>query len=114
MVANNQSLYTYLQAAGFILIFKPTVQYFVDGRQIVKGNVDAELVIHAAAIEYPNYDKAIIVTGDGDFACLMDFLETKGKLLHILTPNHKYSKLLQPFSHRIVNIGSLKKSLKKH
>lgn len=114
MVANNQALYTSLQAAGFILVFKPTVQYFVNGKKTVKGNVDAELVLHAAAIEYLNYDKAIIVTGDGDFACLMDFLEVKGKLLHVLTPNHKYSKLLQPFAHRIVHISSLKNSLKKH
>ena len=114
MVANNQSLYTSLQAAGFILVFKPTVQYFANGKQTVKGNVDAELVLHAAAIEYSNYDKAIIITGDGDFACLMDFLETRDKLLHVLTPNHRYSKLLQPFAHRIVHISSLKKSLNKH
>jgi len=114
MVANNQALYTSLQAAGFILVFKPTVQYFVNGKRTVKGNVDAELVLYAAAIEYRNYDQAIIVTGDGDFACLMDFLETKGKLLHVLTPNHKYSKLLQPFAHRIVHVSSLKNSLKKH
>src|SRR5438045_3316091 len=70
MVANNQKLYTTLQSAGFILIFKPTVRYFVDGKETYKGNVDAELVLHASAIEYAHYDKAIIVSGDGDFACL--------------------------------------------
>lgn len=114
MIANNQRLYTELQTAGFILVFKPTVQYFENGKKTVKGNVDTEPVLHAAAIEYLNYDKAIIVTGDGDFACLMDFSEAKGKLLHILTPNHKYSKLPGPFAHRIVRVGALKKSLKKH
>jgi hypothetical protein len=44
LVNNNQKLYTYLQAAGFILIFKPTVRYFEDGKETVKGNVDAESV----------------------------------------------------------------------
>ena len=55
LVENNQKLYTSLQKAGFILVFKPTVQYFEDGVETVKGNVDAELVLHAAAIQYPNY-----------------------------------------------------------
>ena len=32
----------------------------------VKGNVDAELVLHTM-IEYKHFDKAIIVSGDGDF-----------------------------------------------
>jgi uncharacterized LabA/DUF88 family protein len=111
LVSNNQKLYTELQKAGFILVFKPTVQYFKDGKQTVKGNVDAELVLHAAAIQYANYDKAIIVTGDGDFACLMEFLEENGKLLHVLTPNHKYSKLLQPFAQYIIHMSQLKQSV---
>jgi uncharacterized LabA/DUF88 family protein len=108
LVSNNQKLYTELQAAGFILVFKPTVQYFENGKQTVKGNVDAELVLHAAAVEYPNYDKAIIVSGDGDFACLTAFLEEKDKLLHIFTPNHRYSKLLKPFAKYIVHMSALK------
>lgn len=111
MVGDNQKLYTMLQKAGFILVFKPTVQYFQDGKQTVKGNVDAELVLHAAAIQYPNYDKAIIITGDGDFACLMEYLEGKGKLMHILTPNNKYSKLLQPYAKYIVQVSRLRKSI---
>ncbi len=111
LVSGNQKLYTHLQKAGFILIFKPTVQYFENGIQAVKGNVDAELVLHAAAIQYANYDKAIIVSGDGDFACLMQFLKENNKLLHIFTPNRKYSKLLKPFSSYIVEIAQLKNSL---
>ena len=111
MVANNQRLYTELQHAGFILVFKPTIRYIKDGKETVKGKVDAELVLYAAAIEYPNYDKAVIVTGDGDFACLMEFLEDKGKLLRILTPNAKYSQLLKPFASYIVRVDQLKQSL---
>jgi uncharacterized LabA/DUF88 family protein len=111
LVANNQKLYTQLQQDGFILIFKPTVRYFVNGKETVKGNVDAELVLHATAIQYQNYDKAIIVSGDGDFACLVEFLADHDKLLHVLTPNHKYSKLLKSFAKYIVRIDLLKKSL---
>ena len=111
LVSNNQKLYTQLQAAGFILVFKPTVRYFENGKETVKGNVDAELVLHAAAIEYPNYDKAVIITGDGDFACLVEFLEDKDKLLRVLTPNSKYSKLLRPYSGYIVELSKLRNSL---
>ena len=40
----NESLYRSLQSAGYVLVFKPTLEH-VDGQ--VKGNVDAELVLQA-------------------------------------------------------------------
>ena len=67
-VDGNSPLYTYLQTVGYILIFKPTLE-LPDGK--VKGNVDAELVLHTM-IEYPNYTKAMIVSGDGDFTVLLN------------------------------------------
>jgi hypothetical protein len=45
-VPGNEALYTYLQKAGYIVIFKPTLEIKKDGDVIVKGNVDAELVLH--------------------------------------------------------------------
>jgi uncharacterized LabA/DUF88 family protein len=104
VIAGNQKLYTALQKAGFILVMKPTVEYIEDGKTTVKGNVDAELVLHTM-IEFPNYDKAIIVSGDGDFHCLAEYLEGQGKLLRIFTPNQKFSKLLKRFSYCIVIIS---------
>ena len=93
-VPTNQNLYTALQEQGFILIFKPTL-VFKDGR--VKGNVDAELVLHAM-IEFPNYTKAVIVSGDGDFHCLIKHLKTKRKLKKLIIPNRsKFSSLLREF-----------------
>ena len=59
-----------------------------------KGNIDAELVLHSAAIEYPNYDKAVIVSGDGDFRCLHEYLIKKWKLLKIIIPNSKSASTL--------------------
>ncbi|MDR3125473.1 MAG: NYN domain-containing protein [Candidatus Nomurabacteria bacterium] len=104
IVPGNQKLYTSLQRAGFILVFKPTVAFIENDKTVVKGNVDAELVLHTM-IEFPNYDKAIIVSGDGDFHCLAEYLEEKGKLLRIFTPNRKFSKLLKRFSYCIVIIS---------
>ncbi|MFQ5662003.1 MAG: NYN domain-containing protein, partial [Candidatus Paceibacteria bacterium] len=73
-------------------IFRPTLEY-ENGK--TKGNVDAELVLHTM-IEYSNYEKAIIVTGDGDFHCLVKYLLEKKKLKNILIPNRlKFSALLK-------------------
>ena len=77
----------------------------------IKGNVDAEIVLHTM-IQYKNYDKAIIVSGDGDFHCLVEYLEKKGKLLKIITPNKRYSSLLKKFTKYIVVISALKDKLK--
>jgi uncharacterized LabA/DUF88 family protein len=90
----NQNLYTTLQQQDYILIFKPTL-VLSDGR--VKGNVDAELVLHAM-IEYPNYEKAVIVSGDGDFHCLIKYLRDREKLEKLIIPNRqKFSSLLREF-----------------
>lgn len=91
-VQGNTSLYTELQDSGFICIFKPTLVY-KDGT--TKGNCDAELVLHTM-IEYPNYERAIIVSGDGDFYCLAKHLIEKKKLERLLIPDkHKFSALLR-------------------
>lgn len=102
----NESLYADLQKWGYIVIFKPTLE--VKGR--IKGNCDAELVLHCM-IEKSNYNKAIIVSGDGDFHCLVEYLEQKKKLLKLITPNHKYSSLLRKFAQYIVPIHLFKKKI---
>ena len=90
-IKGNSDLYKFLQNAGFICIFKPTLEY-KDGS--TKGNVDADLVLHTM-IEYQNYDKAVIVTGDGDFYCLVKYLIDKNKLKALIIPNQlKFSALL--------------------
>ena len=110
-VAGNEALYTFLQSVGYIVIFKPTLEYKKDGVFRTKGNVDAELVLHAM-IQYPNYDKAIIVSGDGDFHCLIEYLERQGKLAHVFIPNpKKYSALLRKFRRYFVYIDRLQQKL---
>lgn len=80
-----QQLYGFLQSAGFVIIFKPILEL---KNSIVKGNCDAELVLQAM-IDYKNYDKALVVTGDGDFYCLIKYLQENKKLLAVLAPTHK-------------------------
>jgi len=105
----NQQLYKYLQDSEYIIVFKPAL-IRKDG--CIKGNVDAELVLRAM-IEYNNYAKALIITGDGDFYCLVDYLNKKDKLLKLFVPNvKKYSKLLKPFApNKLDFMNNLRKKL---
>jgi len=106
----NETLYKNLKSYGYILVFKPTVK---DNQGKPKGNVDAELVLHASAIEYNNYDKAVVVSGDGDFYCLHNYLKDKDKLLKIIIPNEKSeSSLLKEFQKYKVFLSFEKNRLK--
>jgi len=107
-VPTNQSLYTSLQQKGYILIFKPTL-YLPNGK--VKGNTDAELVLHSM-LEYANYDKAIIVTGDGDYYCLIKHLKKENKLKKLIIPNrYQYSSLLREFAPDMAFVTDLRRKL---
>jgi uncharacterized LabA/DUF88 family protein len=107
----NESLYEYLHEIGYSVVLKPTTTY-VDGKgeTIVKGNVDTDLVLYAAK-EMPNYDKAVLVTGDGDFLSLCEYLDQSGKLGTILIPNkYKFSQLLNEYVNKLdfVSVNSKK------
>jgi uncharacterized LabA/DUF88 family protein len=102
-------LYNSLQKSGYILVFKPTLKK-PDGT--IKGNCDAELVLQSM-IDYKKYDKAVIVSGDGDFACLVKYLNEQNKLKCLIVPNRlKYSALLKkPAEKRLASLDVLKKKL---
>ena len=104
---DNARLYAKLQSYGYILVFKPVVFYTEDGKRTMKGNVDAELVLHSSAIEYDNYDKAVLVTSDGDFACLIQYLDENGKLAKIVTPSNFYSSLFHPYTKYILPLSKI-------
>jgi uncharacterized LabA/DUF88 family protein len=105
-VQTNVDLYRALQDAGYICIWKPTLEY-KDGT--IKGNCDAELVLHTM-IQFDNFEKAVIISGDGDFYCLIDYLIDQYKLDVLLIPNvKKYSALLKvkkfaPYKDFITNL----------
>lgn len=115
-IPENQNLYRALQDGGYILIFKPILK--TKGGE-VKGNVDADLVLQAM-IDYKKYDKAVIITSDGDFYCLVDYLYKKKKLKKVLSPtSSKCSVLLKKAAREKIDfMNYLKKKLslkmKKH
>lgn len=123
-MAENETLYQQMYDHGFLVVLKPTLEIMqVDkpgdkpreekDKIPVKGNIDADLVLHAMK-ELPHYDKAIIVSGDGDFYGLAEHLKSMGKLLKIMTPNYRYSTLLKPFEPYIENLDSHSRELSYH
>jgi uncharacterized LabA/DUF88 family protein len=89
-VAEGVSRYTKLQEAGYIVVFKPTLE---DKEGKIKGNCDADMVLHAM-IEYANYDKVLLVSSDGDFYSLAEYLKKQEKLLYVLSPEKRYCSSL--------------------
>lgn len=81
-VVGNEQLYSNLESYGYNMVFKPTL--FIRGKGY-KGNCDAELVLEVMK-RLNDYDKAVIVTSDGDFRCLVEHLLQIGKLERVLAP----------------------------
>ena len=108
-MSQNQDLYSFLQKSGYILILKPTIPD-EDGR--VKGNVDADLVLQAM-IDFPKYDKAVIVTSDGDFYSLVKYLYDQKKLALVMSPYMKTcsSLLKKSAKEKIIFMDNLKEKL---
>lgn len=91
LIPDRTSFYQYLQESGFILIFKQTIS--VEGS--IKGNCDAELVLKVVSDFYTkNTDSFILITGDGDFGCLVEFLQENKVLDRVLAPDEKKCSFL--------------------
>lgn len=79
-IPTKESFYNYLKDCGFILIFKQTALV----SSSVKGNCDAEMVLKIVSDFYTKkYDSCILITGDEDFGCLVEFLK-ENKIFHSL------------------------------
>lgn len=111
LIPKYKDLYKNLQEAGFTLVFKEVV-YDGDGK--AKGNCDADLVLQSTCDYYERkFEKALIVTSDGDYASLVKFLNEKNSLLSVLSPRDKCSYLLRKLNIPIVFLSTQKKILSK-
>jgi len=91
------------------LVFKPTIP---DSDGNVKGNIDADLVLQAM-LDFSNYDKAIIVTSDGDFYSLVKHLYKNNKLCFVMSPYIQTCSTLlkKEAKEKIVFMDNLRKKL---
>lgn len=80
---DNEFFYRKIERGGFIILFKE-VSYGPNG--MVKGNCDSDMVLRIC-LEFWNFDKAVIVSGDGDFYSACQVLRSLDKFRIILSPN---------------------------
>lgn len=124
-VPEYEEMYKSLHESGFAIVLKPTYDMTKPRpedkpketekkpekeEKKVKGNVDAELVLWAVK-EINNYDKAVLVTGDGDFYSLVEYLHEQGKLQKLLTPSWQYSHLFNKFEDYIERLDKSRRQL---
>jgi uncharacterized LabA/DUF88 family protein len=90
---DNQELYKKLQKAGFIIIFKEHSEIMMGKK---KGNIDTDLVfeIMKSLIDEKDMDGVVLVSGDGDYKKVVDYLIEKDKFKKILFPNKKFASSL--------------------
>ena len=55
----------------------------------MKANVDVDLTVGVLGTYIDQYDKAVIISGDGDFLPLYFYLKNIGKLKRIIVPSKK-------------------------
>ncbi len=100
LVPKRISFYEYLQKCGYILVFKQTISV---GEKI-KGNCDTELVLKNVIDYYEkSFHSCILITGDGDFGCLVEFLKENKSIDYIVAPDrNKCSILLRNKNTKII------------
>ncbi len=90
----NTDLYQTIQRSGFIVVFK---EHHADAKSSKKGNIDTDLVLEVmknVADRSPEFDKILLISGDGDYKKLVDYLINKGRFVKILFPNKEFSSSL--------------------
>jgi len=120
-VPEHEDIYEKMHQAGYAVVLKPTFDMSrprpeePNGKsdKPVKGNIDADMVLWAMK-EMKNYDKAVIVSGDGDFFGLIEYLHQQDKLLKILTPTGQYSSLFHQFDSFIERLDNHRRELAYH
>ena len=88
-----EELYEEIQASGFILVFRQHNSAMIG---LKKGNVDSDIIFSIMKRLYlkEDFEKVILVSGDGDYKMLVDFLIEEGKFEKILFPNQRFASSL--------------------
>jgi uncharacterized LabA/DUF88 family protein len=125
-----EDMYVQLHESGYSVVLKPTFDMSrprpeemnpldetgkrkAEEDRHIKGNIDADLVLWAMK-ELKDYDKAVIVSGDGDFYSLVEYLESQGKLLKLLAPSGHYSSLYSQYESYIDRLDQSRRELAYH
>jgi uncharacterized LabA/DUF88 family protein len=88
-----EEMYRRIQEAGYILVFRKHSGGMISQK---KGNVDTDIVfaIMRTVAEREPMGKVVLVSGDGDYYKMVQYLIGKDKFARLLAPNEKYMSSL--------------------
>jgi len=92
------SFYRKLEEFGYELYLKPVKLYEQeDGTTRRKANCDVEMAFHLMK-DKDNFERAIILSGDGDFLPVLKYLKKDGKNIIILARGERSAKEIRQFA----------------
>lgn len=90
--------YLKLQKFGYKLFLKPVKTYFQqDGSTQRKANCDVEMAFYMMK-EKDNFQRVIVMSGDGDFLPLLKYLKKQGKEVIILARGPRTAREIRQFA----------------
>ncbi|PIW91103.1 MAG: hypothetical protein COZ91_02245 [Candidatus Nealsonbacteria bacterium CG_4_8_14_3_um_filter_39_7] len=90
--------YLKLEKFGYELYLKPVKLYDQDdGTTKRKANCDVDMAFHLMK-EKDNFDRIIILSGDGDFLPVLKYLKSQGKEVIILARGSRTAKEIRQFA----------------
>lgn len=93
VIEDKRDLYLKIQEAGFVLVFREHNALMIGKK---KGNVDADIVflIMKKLYQKEDFNKVVLVSGDGDYKRLVDFLVEEKRFKKMLFPNSEFASSL--------------------
>ena len=89
------------QGAGKTMLIEKSIERLINVLNVFvieekqRTDMDAEMVLKIISDFYEKeYNKCILITGDGDFSCLIEFLKEKEVLEKIIAPSEKRTSFL--------------------
>ncbi len=90
--------YKKLQNFGYILTLKPVKRYKQpDGRYTLKANADLDMTLCIIKL-LGKYDRAVILTGDGDFLPVLKFIKHNKKEVILLARGNRTAREIRQFA----------------
>jgi uncharacterized LabA/DUF88 family protein len=96
----NENLYRSIRNYGYVLKFKQHTDALIGKK---KGNVDSDIVFYImkSFLLKEKFDKIVLISGDGDYKLVVDFLIKYDILYKIVFPNRKFASSL----YKEINVG---------
>ncbi|MEI6042574.1 MAG: NYN domain-containing protein [bacterium] len=104
--------YSKLEFFGYKVFLKPVKHFGGTGLSQSKANCDVDLTIEVMK-NIKLFDRAIVMSGDGDFLPLYKYMEQQGKEVFIISRTSRTAKevRLHLASIRFIEIGTLRKQI---